>query len=103
MATTEGKARQLRLIIFDFDGTLGDTRRNIVTTMQDVMREIGVSYVPEPESESQTPDIDPDINLSDPVSVPEGMPVDATPEISSDIISRIFIFCLIFPFEKYLS
>ena len=30
----------LRLIIFDFDGTLGDTRRNIVTTMQDVMREL---------------------------------------------------------------
>lgn len=24
----------IRLIIFDFDGTLGDTRRNIVTTMQ---------------------------------------------------------------------
>jgi phosphoglycolate phosphatase-like HAD superfamily hydrolase len=23
-----------RLIIFDFDGTLGDTRRTIVTTMQ---------------------------------------------------------------------
>ena len=24
----------IKLIIFDFDGTLGDTRRNIVTTMQ---------------------------------------------------------------------
>ena len=40
MITTARKARQLRLIIFDFDGTLGDTRRNIVTTMQDVMREL---------------------------------------------------------------
>ncbi len=28
------------LIIFDFDGTLGDTRHIIVTTMQDVMREL---------------------------------------------------------------
>ena len=24
----------IRLIIFDFDGTLGDTRRNIVMTLQ---------------------------------------------------------------------
>ncbi|MBP5385804.1 MAG: HAD-IA family hydrolase [Prevotella sp.] len=30
----------LRLIIFDFDGTLGDPRRKIVPTMQDVMREL---------------------------------------------------------------
>ena len=30
----------LRLIIFDFDGTLGDTRRNIVTTMQMTIREL---------------------------------------------------------------
>lgn len=30
------------LIVFDFDGTLGDTRRNIVVTMQDVMRELGL-------------------------------------------------------------
>ena len=30
----------IRLIIFDFDGTLGDTRRNIVVTMQNVMREL---------------------------------------------------------------
>ena len=29
----------IKLIIFDFDGTLGDTRRNIVVTMQDVMKE----------------------------------------------------------------
>ena len=30
------------LIIFDFDGTLGDTRRNIVDTLQDTMREVGL-------------------------------------------------------------
>ena len=30
----------IKLIIFDFDGTLGDTRRNIVVTMQDVMKEL---------------------------------------------------------------
>jgi phosphoglycolate phosphatase len=29
-----------RLIIFDFDGTLGDTRRNIVTTMQMTIKEL---------------------------------------------------------------
>jgi len=32
----------IRLIIFDFDGTLGDTRRNIVTTMQVTIRELGL-------------------------------------------------------------
>jgi phosphoglycolate phosphatase len=32
-----------RLIIFDFDGTLGDTRRNIVTTMQMTIRELGLA------------------------------------------------------------
>ena len=32
----------IKLIIFDFDGTLGDTRRNIVMTMQDVMRELNL-------------------------------------------------------------
>ena len=32
----------IKLIIFDFDGTLGDTRRNIVVTMQDVMRELNL-------------------------------------------------------------
>ena len=30
----------IKLIIFDFDGTLGDTRRNIVTTMQMAMKEM---------------------------------------------------------------
>ena len=29
-----------RLIIFDFDGTLGDTRRTIVTTMQMTIKEL---------------------------------------------------------------
>lgn len=32
----------IRLVIFDFDGTLGDTRRNIVTTMQMTIREMGL-------------------------------------------------------------
>jgi phosphoglycolate phosphatase len=30
----------IKLIIFDFDGTLGDTRRNIVTTMQMAIKEL---------------------------------------------------------------
>lgn len=30
-----------RLIIFDFDGTLGDTRANIILTMQETMRTLG--------------------------------------------------------------
>ena len=30
----------IKLIIFDFDGTLGDTRRNIVTTMQMTIKEL---------------------------------------------------------------
>ena len=30
----------IKLIIFDFDGTLGDTRRNIVTTMQMTINEL---------------------------------------------------------------
>jgi len=32
----------IRLIIFDFDGTLGDTRQNIVTTMQMTSHELGL-------------------------------------------------------------
>lgn len=32
----------LKLIIFDFDGTLGDTRRNIVLTLQQTMRSLGL-------------------------------------------------------------
>ena len=32
----------IQLIIFDFDGTLGDTRRNIVTTMQMTIAELGL-------------------------------------------------------------
>ena len=33
---------KIGLIIFDFDGTLGDTRRNIVTTMQMTIAELGL-------------------------------------------------------------
>ena len=33
----------IKLIIFDFDGTLGDTRRNIVTTMQMTIAELGLA------------------------------------------------------------
>lgn len=33
-APREARAMKTKLIIFDFDGTLGDTRRTIVTTMQ---------------------------------------------------------------------
>ena len=36
------KLYKIRLIIFDFDGTLGDTRRNIITTMQMTARELGL-------------------------------------------------------------
>ena len=32
----------IRLIIFDFDGTLGDTRANIVMTMRDTMCALGL-------------------------------------------------------------
>ena len=31
----------VRLIVFDFDGTLGDTKKNIVKTMQETMRRKG--------------------------------------------------------------
>ena len=37
----------IRLIIFDFDGTLGDTRRNIVLTMQQTMVELYLSVADE--------------------------------------------------------
>lgn len=36
------KKMKTGLIIFDFDGTLGDTRRNIVTTMQMTIAELGL-------------------------------------------------------------
>ena len=35
------------LIIFDFDGTLGDTRQKIVRTLQQTMREIGLPVADE--------------------------------------------------------
>ena len=31
----------MKLIIFDFDGTLGDTRGNIVTTMRQTLKQLG--------------------------------------------------------------
>ena len=41
-----------QLIIFDFDGTLGDTRRNIVTTMQMTIEEMQLPSRSEPECAS---------------------------------------------------
>ena len=43
---------KIRLIIFDFDGTLGDTRRNIVTTMQMTIAEHQLPYRNEEECAS---------------------------------------------------
>ena len=40
------------LIIFDFDGTLGDTRRNIVATMQMTINELQLPYRSEDECAS---------------------------------------------------
>ena len=37
----------IRLVVFDFDGTLGDTRRNIVLTMQQSMRQQGLPVADE--------------------------------------------------------
>ena len=37
----------MKLIIFDFDGTLGDTRRNIIMTMQQTMSELGLKVANE--------------------------------------------------------
>ena len=42
MGTNGIRNMSIKLIIFDFDGTLGDTRRNIVVTMQDVMKELSL-------------------------------------------------------------
>lgn len=42
----------IKLIIFDFDGTLGDTRRNIVTTMQMTIAEHQLPYRHEDECAS---------------------------------------------------
>lgn len=39
----------IRLVIFDFDGTLGDTRRNIVKTLQDTMVHEGMEVRGEAE------------------------------------------------------
>ena len=37
----------IRLIVFDFDGTLGDTRANIVATMRETLRTAGYAPVTE--------------------------------------------------------
>ena len=42
MGTDVIRDMSIKLIIFDFDGTLGDTRRNIVVTVQDVMKELNL-------------------------------------------------------------
>jgi phosphoglycolate phosphatase len=42
----------IKLIIFDFDGTLGDTRRNIVATMQMTINELQLSSRTETECAS---------------------------------------------------
>ena len=39
--------KSIRLVIFDFDGTMADTRHNIVITMQRVMRELGMPVADE--------------------------------------------------------
>ncbi|MCH5308977.1 MAG: HAD-IA family hydrolase [Prevotella sp.] len=41
------RERHIRLIIFDFDGTLGDTRQNILTTMRQTMEERGLDIADE--------------------------------------------------------
>ena len=42
----------IKLIIFDFDGTQGDTRRNIVTTMQMTIKELQLPNLTEAECAS---------------------------------------------------
>ena len=48
----DASIRSRKLIIFDFDGTLGDTRRNIVTTMQMTIKEMQLPYRSEAECAS---------------------------------------------------
>lgn len=43
---------KINLIIFDFDGTLGDTRNIIVQTLQSTMRQMQLPVVPEKECAS---------------------------------------------------
>ena len=44
---TDITTMNIRLVIFDFDGTMADTRHNIVITMQRVMRELGMPVADE--------------------------------------------------------
>ncbi len=71
---------------------LDDLLKNVIgdeppkeRTMQDVMREIGVDYNPEPENESKTPDTDPNIVLSDPVSASDDIPAADIPGTFEEI------------------
>ena len=41
------KGKMFKLIILDFDGTLGDTRANILLTMQQTMLRMGLSVAGE--------------------------------------------------------
>ena len=52
MGTNGIRNMSIKLIIFDFDGTLGDTRRNIVTTMQMTIKEMQLSERSEAECAS---------------------------------------------------
>ena len=66
----------IKLIIFDFDGTLGDTRRNIVTTMQMTIKELQLPSRTEAECASTI-----------------GLPLDGCfralfPDIQDDLIPR---------------
>ena len=49
----------IKLIIFDFDGTLGDTRRNIVTTMQMAIKELQLPERSEAEWKEAKPKPEP--------------------------------------------
>ena len=44
-----GGPEAVRLVVFDFDGTLGDTRRNIILTMQETLRRLGLPFVGDEE------------------------------------------------------
>ena len=49
MTTPNLQTMDIRLIIFDFDGTIGDTRRNVVVTMQQTLEEL---HLPERSEEA---------------------------------------------------
>jgi phosphoglycolate phosphatase len=76
MGTNGIRNMSIKLIIFDFDGTLGDTRRNIVTTMQMTIKELQLPSRTEAECASTI-----------------GLPLDGCfralfPDIQDDLIPR---------------